>query len=113
MLAMCEKAAPVVVSICDCTSHMVDGGKKEAEFIMEYFSKKVVEFDSTGLFTDCFFFDGVTNIQQAGIILCAKYPRAMSFHGGEYVLSLFFSDLAKIHPIQVCEKFIEHFFMNI
>ncbi len=25
MLAMCGKAAPVVVSICDCTSHMVDG----------------------------------------------------------------------------------------
>ncbi len=28
MLAMCGKAAPVVVWICDCTSHMGDGGKK-------------------------------------------------------------------------------------
>ncbi len=28
MLAMCGKTAPVVVSICDCTSHMVEGGKK-------------------------------------------------------------------------------------
>ncbi len=28
MLVMCGKAAPVIVSIWDCTSHMVDGGKK-------------------------------------------------------------------------------------
>ncbi len=28
MLAMCGKAASVVVLICDFTSHMVDGGKK-------------------------------------------------------------------------------------
>ncbi len=54
MLVMCGKAATVVVSICDFTSHMVDGGKKEAEFIMEYFSNKMDKFDPTGLFTDCF-----------------------------------------------------------
>ncbi len=55
MLAMCGMAAPVVVSICDCTSHMVDGGKKDAEFIIEVFSNKVDEFDLIVLFTDCFF----------------------------------------------------------
>ncbi len=44
MLALCGKAAPVVVLICDCTSHMAEG-EKNTEFIMEYFSDKVDEFD--------------------------------------------------------------------
>ncbi len=113
MLAMCGKAAPVVVSICDCTSHMVEGGKKDAEFIMEYFSDKVDEFDPSGTLTDCFFFDGAANVQKAGAILCAKYPRAMSFHGGEHVLSLFFSDLAKVNPIRVSYKCFFKFSLSI
>ncbi len=48
MLTMCGKAAPVVILICDCTSHMVDGGKRDAEFNMEYFNDKVDEFDPSG-----------------------------------------------------------------
>ncbi len=55
MLAMCGMVAPLVVLNCDCTSHMVDGGKKGAEFIVEYFSNKMGEFDPRGSFTDCFF----------------------------------------------------------
>ncbi len=55
MLAMCEKAAPVFVLICDCMSHLVDVEKKDAEFIMEYFGKKVNKFDPKGSFTDCSF----------------------------------------------------------
>ncbi len=51
--------------------------------------------------TDCFFFDGASNVQTAGAILFARYPRAMCFHGGEHVLSMFFSDLSKCKPIQV------------
>ncbi len=70
---------------------------------MEYFSDKVDEFDPKGIFTDCFF-DGVANIQQTGAILCEKYPRAMSFHGGEHVLSQIFSDLTKLLPIWASKK---------
>ncbi len=47
MLAMCEKVVPVVVSICDCTGHMVDGRKKDVEFVMEYCNKED-EFDPKG-----------------------------------------------------------------
>ncbi len=72
---------------------------------MEYFSDKVDQLDPTGIFTDFFFCDGVANVQKAGAILCVKYPSSMTFHGGEHLLSLF-SDLAKIHPIQVSLKFL-------
>ncbi len=34
------------------------------------------------------------------LFLCATYPQAKCFHGGKHVLSLFFSNLSKIKPIQ-------------
>ena len=49
-----------------------------------------------------FFFDGASNVQKAGDLLMAKYPRTFCFHGGEHVVSLFFSSIAKIKPIKVC-----------
>ncbi len=89
MLAMCGSKPPAVIVILDCTGHMVDSGKKDSEFIMSFFKAKIDEFDPGKTLTDTFFFDGATNIQKAGQILCAHFPRAMCFHGGEHVLSLF------------------------
>ena len=43
MLAMCGSKPPAVIAILDCTGHMVDGGKKDAEFIMSFFKSKVDE----------------------------------------------------------------------
>ena len=45
MLVMCGDKPPAVLSICDCTDHMVEGGKKDAKFIMNFFKSKVDEFD--------------------------------------------------------------------
>ncbi len=69
------------------------------------------EIDLDAKLTDCFFFDVASNVQTAGAILCARYPRAMCFHGGEHVLSLFFSDLSKLKPIQVRSIFFAVFFL--
>ncbi len=101
MLVMCEDKPPAVISICNGTGHMVEGGKKDAEFIMNFFKEKVDEFDPPKVYTDSFFFDGAANVQKAGQILCAHFPRAMCFHGGEHVLSLFFSDLSRLGAIEV------------
>ncbi len=69
---------------------------------MSFFKAKVDEFDPGKTLTDTFFFDGALNVQKAGQILCAHIPQAMCFHGGEHVLSLFFSDLLRISAIKVC-----------
>ncbi len=45
VLVMCGNKLPAVISTCDCTSHMEEGGKKDAEFIMHFFKEKVDEFD--------------------------------------------------------------------
>ncbi len=63
---MCGDKPPVVISICDCTDHMVDGGKKDAEYIMNFFKTKVDEFDPTKVYTDSFFFNRAANVQKAG-----------------------------------------------
>ncbi len=66
MLAMCGSKPPAVIAILDCTGHMVDGGKIDAEFIMSFFKAKVDEFDPGKTLTDTSFFDGAANVQKAG-----------------------------------------------
>ena len=92
----------MTIAIQDCTLHMVDGGKKDAVYVASLFEEKVDEFDPQNQLTDVFFFDGASNVQKAGELLMAKYPRSFSFHGGEHVVSLFFSSIAKLKPIKVC-----------
>ncbi len=87
MLAMCGSKPPAVIAILDCTGHMVDGGKKDAEFIMSFFKAKVDEFDPGKTLTNTFFFDGAANDRKAGQILlhtfhgqCVSMEGNMSCH---------------------------------
>ncbi len=66
------------------------------------------EIDVEAKLTDYFIFDDESNVQTAGAILCAQYPHAIYFHGGEHgaCLALFFSNLSKIKPIQVSSIFL-------
>ena len=75
--------------------------KKSATFIAELFDLMVLEYDPQLLCTDVFYFDGASHVQKAGEILMAKFPRSFCFHGGEHVVSLFFSSIAKINPVKV------------
>ena len=82
---------------------MANGGKKDATYIALLFGLKVAEYDPGKVLTDFFFFDGASNVQKGGEILTVQYPMTHCLHGGEYVCSLFFSDIAKFPPIKVCE----------
>ena len=98
VLAMTAKVSPMTIAIQDCSSHMEEGEKKDTVYVALLFEEKVAEFDPT----DVFFFDGASNVQKAGEVLMEKYPRSYSFHGGEHMVSLFFSSIAKLKPIKVC-----------
>ncbi len=74
ILVLCRNAPPTVVSIVDCTTHMSDGGKKDATYIMGQFQRTVNEINQDRKRNDCFFFDGVSNVQTGGQILCTTYP---------------------------------------
>ncbi len=75
--------------------------EKRCIYIASLFADEVVKFDPQLCFTDVFFFDGASNVQKAGQILMANFPRTFCFHGGEPVVSLFFSSIAKIKPIKL------------
>jgi hypothetical protein len=47
------------------------------------------------------FFDGASNVQKAGRLLAAKFPRLWVHHGAEHVASLFFSDISKLWQLQL------------
>ena len=102
ILAMSGTSPPITVGIIDCTTHMAEGGKKDAAYISEIFHEKVLEYDPTNTVTDLFYFDGASNVQKAGQVLMAQFPRSFCYLGGEHVVSLFFSDIAKIQPVKVC-----------
>jgi hypothetical protein len=102
VLAMSGTSSPVTVGIMDCTTHMAEGGKKDAAYISEIFEEKVLEYDPKMSLTDVFFFDGAGNVQKAGQVLVAKFLRTFCFHGGEHVVSLFVTDIAKLEPVKVC-----------
>ena len=43
---------------------------------------------------DIFYFDGASNVQKAGELHRVKFPRTVTYHGGEHAVTLWFSDLA-------------------
>ncbi len=101
ILALNGTTAPMTILIHDCTKHMEEGGKTDAQYIAKLFEGNVLEYDPQLLCTDVFYFDEASNVQKAGEILMAKFPCSFCFHGGEHVMSLFFSSIAKIKPVKV------------
>lgn len=53
---------------------------------------------------DLVIFDGASNVQKAGKILEARYPRLSVVHGAEHVLSLFYSDIFKLKEFASIRK---------
>ena len=98
ILAMSGVTRPITISIQDCSKHMAEGEKKDVSYIADLFEEKVLEYDLQRIYTDVFYFDGAANVQKPGDVLMARFPRSFCFHGGEHVVSLFFSLIAKIKP---------------
>ncbi len=96
ILAISYATPPMTISVQDCTKHMAEGGKKDTSYIADLFEEKVMEYDPMKTCTDVFYLDGASNVQKAGEVLMARFPCSFCFHGGEHVVSLFFSSIAKI-----------------
>jgi len=87
-----------LLDIVDCTEHHANGGKKDAHYLahdvigplIERMERHVAK--SVGHVVDLAFFDGASNVQNAGAILQSIYPRITVGHGAEHVVSLLFLD---------------------
>jgi hypothetical protein len=68
ILALNGTTAPMTILMHDCTKHMEEGGKKDAQYFAKLFEGKVLEYDPQLLCTNVFYFDGASNVQKAGEI---------------------------------------------
>jgi len=103
-----------LLDIVDCTDHCARGGKKDARYIADIVKPLITKIESErdlhnnrcpGI-VDLVFFDGASNVQNAGQILQAFNPRITVGHGAEHVVSLFFSDVyRKIPEFQKLSEF--------
>ena len=89
-----------LISFFEGTNHLVQGGKKDAVYISELFTPFFKKLDPTSTRIDCIVFDGAANVQKAGHLLEAKYPRIHVQTCAAHSVSLFFSDICnKIWPV--------------
>ena len=77
------------------TDHLLQGGKKNATYVASLFEPWVQRLDPLNTRIDCVFFDGASNVQKAGQILAAKFPRIHVQTCAAHCVSLFFSDICK------------------
>ena len=86
-----------VLEIKDCSKHLEKGGIKDAEYIAGLFGPHLERLDPDKDKVDLVLMDGAVNVQKAGEVIEASYPRVNVLHAAEHVVSLFFADLLK-HP---------------
>ena len=94
-----------VLEIVNCSVHLQTGGKKDASYIAKLFRPHLAELDLHKTCVDLVYFDGASNVQKAGAILSAHYPRISCLHGAEHVVSLFFSDISKLPAVNTFIRF--------
>jgi len=101
VLAACVNNPFVLLEIADCTAHLAEGGKKDAKYFAKIIMPLIQQIESEedmhkktspGI-VDLVFFDGASNVQNAGKILWAFNPRITAGHGTEHVVSLFFANV--------------------
>lgn len=88
-----------VLDIVDCSDHLSAGGKKDSVYIASLFQDYIPELDPNGSRLDLILMDGAGNVQKGARLIEAKYPRVSVIHGVEHVVSLFFSDVAKLRQV--------------
>ena len=94
-------SSPTLLSVHDCSAHMAKGGKKDACYIAKIFREEMEKLDKMKDRFDLYIVDGASNVQAAGEVISAYFPRVSTVHGSEHLISLIFSDFAKIPAIRV------------
>ena len=74
-------------------------------YIADLFEETVLEYDPQRIYTDVFYFDGVSDVQKADDVLMGSFLWSFCFHGGGHVVLLFFSSIAKMEPVKVSHSF--------
>ena len=91
--------------VVDCSDHMADGGIKDARYLSSKYINTMMKFDPNGDRYDMVVFDGASNVQKGGDVICAKFPKCTVVHGTEHVASLFLGEIFQEECLQIMKKF--------
>ncbi len=91
--------------VIDCSDYMADGGIKDARYICSKYIPVMQKFDPDGNRYDMVVFDGASNVQKGGEVICAKFPMCTIVHGTEHVASLFMGEIFQEECLQIMKKF--------
>merc|ERR1712086_1085587 len=101
VLSLTYGTPPVVLAVHDCSKHLAQGGKKDAEYVARIFMPQMLKVDPKKDKFDLCIIDGASNVQSAGDVVAAYFPRLTTVHGPEHDISLVFADIAKLPAIKV------------
>ena len=79
-----------VLEIVDWSGHVLDGLKNYSSYIAKLFLPYIEDFGTSKKLVDLVYFDCAWNVQKAGEIIAALFPRVTSCHVSEHVVSLFY-----------------------
>ncbi len=91
--------------VMDCLDHMADGGIKDAWYFSLKYIPVMQKFDPNGDWYDMVVFDGASNVQKGGEVICAKFPKCTVLNGTEHVASLSMGEIIQEDCLQIT-KFI-------
>ena len=89
----------------DRLKHLEQGGKKDANFILEVFKTYLKQYDEKKSHTDLVLFDGASNVHKSGKLLAVYYPQRTVLNSSEHVLYPFFSKIDKLPVIMVRQRY--------
>ena len=98
-----------------CQDNLADVNQKDGTFICNLFLKHMKEIDPTKQLSHIVMFDVSLNVQLAGRLLKACYPRITVMCRVETTVSLFFNDVSKIsivHQMISYHKIIYNIFVS-
>jgi len=99
------------LEIVDCSTHLAEGGKKDAEYIYSLILHFIKDFEGwKPNAVDLVLFDGASNVQKAGELLASLYHQIAVLYGVEHVMVLFFNDVFKNRELQTFIKISRIFY---
>ena len=84
---------------------MAEGGIKDACYLCSKYILVMKKFDPNGNRYNMVVFDGASNVQKGGDVICAKFPKCTVVHGTEHVASLFMGEIFQEECLQIMKKF--------
>ena len=88
VLASTHGTPPVVLAVHNCSKHLAQGGKKDAEHVARIFMPQMLKVDPKKNKFDLYIIDGDSNVQSAGHVVEACFSCLTIIHGLEHGTSL-------------------------